>query len=97
MNDNSPNSVKQLVNSCTPATFGREEEDVLGTSYRDAGALDPDSLGTTFHPADFGILNLIEQLLLPSIYSTVGNEFLSRRVKAELYKLNVSLSFPSRS
>lgn len=96
-NDNSPNSPEQLVNSCTPATFGRGEEDVLDTSYRDAGALDPDSFCTTFHPADFGIINSIEQLLLPSIDSTVDNEFLSRRVKAELYKLNVSLSFSSRS
>lgn len=88
--DMSPNSLEQLVNSCAPATFGRGDEDVLDTSYRNAGALDPDSFCTTFHPADFGIINSIEQLLLPSIDSQAENEFECRRVKAELYKLNVS-------
>ncbi|PGH03432.1 hypothetical protein AJ80_08680 [Polytolypa hystricis UAMH7299] len=83
------NLVDQLVGDCEPATFGRGDEDILDTQYRKAGKFDTDRFCTTFHPADFGILDTIEQLLLPSVNSPLENEVQFRRVRAELYKLNV--------
>ncbi|KAL3490029.1 hypothetical protein BJX62DRAFT_238483 [Aspergillus germanicus] len=44
---------------------------------------------TSFHPADFGILDHVAQILLPSISSELDNQLGCRRIKAELYKLNV--------
>ncbi|KAK2734712.1 hypothetical protein FQN57_001482 [Myotisia sp. PD_48] len=89
------NSVEQLVRDCVPATFGLNQEDVLDLNYRSAGKLDPSQFGVNFHPADFGILETIEQLLLPSVeLYEKGHEdedmpIAVRRVRAELYKLNV--------
>ncbi|KAI1954612.1 hypothetical protein LOZ59_004814 [Ophidiomyces ophidiicola] len=82
-------SFQMLVDTCTPATFGLGQQDVLDPSYRHAGKLDVDRFCSTFHPADFGILESIEQTLLPNISSTLQNQLEFRRVKAELYKLNV--------
>ncbi|KAJ5173142.1 hypothetical protein N7492_005735 [Penicillium capsulatum] len=42
-----------------------------------------------FHPADFGILESVEQVLLPRFNSDVQNLLPFRRLTAELYKLNV--------
>ncbi|KAK2759945.1 hypothetical protein FQN54_002681 [Arachnomyces sp. PD_36] len=44
---------------------------------------------TSFHPADFGIISAIEQLLLPGVDSGSQIPVNSRRVKAELEKLDV--------
>lgn len=85
---------QQLVRDCTPATFGLGQKDVLDPSYRLAGKLDSDCFLTSFHPADFGILDSIEQTLLPSISSKQENNLEFRRVKAELYKLNVCTPSP---
>ncbi|WEW58788.1 hypothetical protein PRK78_004256 [Emydomyces testavorans] len=87
----SPNSSRfqRLVAECAPATFGLGQEDVLDLSYRRAGKLDADRFSTSFHPADFGILHSIEQTLLPNINSAQQNALEFRRVRAELYKLNV--------
>jgi hypothetical protein len=83
-------TLEQLVGDCTPATFGLGDKDVLDASYRSAGKLDTNCFCTSFHPADFGILDTIEQILLPSMNSKQENELQLRRVRAELYKLNVS-------
>ncbi|EEP81894.1 predicted protein [Uncinocarpus reesii 1704] len=85
----SSNSFQQLVKDCSPATFGLGQKDVLDTSYRHAGKLDADRFCSTFHPADFGILDSIEQTLLPNINSSQENTLEFRRVRAELYKLNI--------
>ncbi|KAL1959356.1 hypothetical protein VTO42DRAFT_2159 [Malbranchea cinnamomea] len=82
-------TIDTLVNDCSPATFGRGDKDVLDTNYRHAGKLDPVNFCTSFHPADFGILDMIEQTLLPSVSSPEDNELQFRRVRAELYKLNI--------
>lgn len=42
-----------------------------------------------FHPADYGILTAIEQALLPGVNSDLDTELQFRRIRAELYKLNV--------
>lgn len=82
-------ALQQLVQACSPATFGRGGEDVLDTSYRKAGKLDEDKFLSSFHPADFGILNHVEQILLPSVSTDMENKLQFRRIAAELYKLNV--------
>jgi hypothetical protein len=82
-------AVQNLVRDCSAATFGRGEEEVLDKSYRDAVKLDPERFCTSFHPADFGIIDTIEQMLLPRINDPHNDELQLRRVRAELYKLNV--------
>jgi hypothetical protein len=81
--------IQNLVRDCSAATFGRGQEEVLDKSYRDAVKLDPESFCSSFHPADFGIIDTIEQMLLPHINDPRNEELQLRRVRAELYKLNV--------
>lgn len=87
--DLGPDTLHQLVADCDPATFGRGDEDVLDPEYRKAGKLDPRQFATSFHPADFGIIENIEQILLPSISTDIENRLQFRKLSAELYKLNV--------
>lgn len=81
--------LRQLVMDCSPASFGKGDQDVLDPSYRKAGKLDLDQFATSFHPADFGILENIEQILLPSVSTDLENSLQFRKVTADLYKLNV--------
>jgi hypothetical protein len=83
--------LKRLVADCDPAGFGRGDKDVVDPEYRKAGKLDTDQFATSFHPADFGILDTVGQVLLPSISSETDNQLQFRRIKAELYKMNVCL------
>ncbi|KAE8326624.1 hypothetical protein BDV39DRAFT_88925 [Aspergillus sergii] len=87
--DSSPSALQQLVSDCSPATFGRGNEDILDPSYRQAGKMDPAKFATTFHPADFRIITLIERILLPSVSNDGENSLTGRAISAELYKLNV--------
>ena len=82
--------LEQLLQSCAPATFGRENKDVLDESYRKAGKLDRSQFSVDFHPHDFGIIDTINQILLPQVSPGFmkGREQ-HRGVMAELYKLNV--------
>lgn len=72
-----------LLNACSPASFGRGSEEVLDESYRKASKLDIADFLTDFCPYKSRIVDVIAQLLLPSITSE------RRGVEAELYKLNV--------
>lgn len=81
--------LQSLLDACQPASFGRGGQDILDPEYRRAGKLDTDRFLTSFHPADFGIIELIEQILLPGISSETENRLQFRKLKAELYKLNV--------
>ncbi|KAE8146054.1 hypothetical protein BDV25DRAFT_144075 [Aspergillus avenaceus] len=87
--ESSPPALQRLITDCLPATFGRGSEDVLDPNYRRAGKMDPEKFATTFHPADAGILKVVERILLPSISSKQGNFMKCRSLSAELYKLNV--------
>ncbi|OJI80789.1 hypothetical protein ASPTUDRAFT_128079 [Aspergillus tubingensis CBS 134.48] len=87
--DGSIHGLQTLLDACQPASFGRGGQDILDPEYRRAGKLDPDRFLTSFHPADFGIIELIEQILLPGISSETENRLQFRKLKAELYKLNV--------
>lgn len=82
----------QLLADCTPVTVGLRDTDGLDNkSYQHVGALDADRFSTNFHPADFGIIDSIEQLLLPRINSTSEGQFEFRRIRTELNELNVFL------
>lgn len=79
-----------LLKGCEPATFGVGGQDVLDEGYRKASKLDPTHFSTNFHPHDCGILDSIQQILLPStvrggLELAVGPQ----AIRAELYKLNV--------
>ncbi|KAL2830432.1 hypothetical protein BJY01DRAFT_260876 [Aspergillus pseudoustus] len=82
-------ALRRLVTECDPASFGRGEQDVIDPEYRKAGKLDSNQFATSFHPADYGILDNVGQVLLPSIDSETDNELQFRRIKAEMYKMNV--------
>ncbi|GMG09637.1 unnamed protein product [Aspergillus oryzae] len=88
--DASPAVLQHLITSCEPASFGRGQEDVMDLSYRRAGKLDPKNFATSFHPATFGIIETIEKVLLPGIVGETANRLRSRKIYAELYKMNVS-------
>ncbi|KAJ5083628.1 hypothetical protein N7456_013055 [Penicillium angulare] len=81
--------LSQLVDDCEPAGFGKGQEAVMNLEYRKAGKLDPEQFATTFHPADFGIIENIEQVLVPNLNEANEALFTFRRVEAELYKLNI--------
>jgi hypothetical protein len=91
--DDSPNSLarlRQLVEDCEPAEFGRGQESVLDPKYRKAGKLAPHQFASSFHPADFGIVERVEQVLLPTLNELDGDLLKIRRMGMELYKLNIS-------
>ncbi|KAE8146975.1 hypothetical protein BDV25DRAFT_42831 [Aspergillus avenaceus] len=85
--DSDPAALEQLVARCDPASFGRGQQDILDPSYRKAGKVDPDQFATSFHPADFGIVESIEKVLLAGVGGK-GNGG-PRKLHAELYKLNI--------
>ncbi|KAL8646223.1 MAG: hypothetical protein Q9210_006258 [Variospora velana] len=82
--------LKTLLQRCEPATFGIGGRDVLDEGYRKASKLDPTRFSTNFHPHDCGILDAVQQILLPStvrggLELAVGPQ----AIRAELYKLNI--------
>ncbi|KAK2594342.1 hypothetical protein QQS21_007943 [Conoideocrella luteorostrata] len=76
-----------------PATFGRGGQDIYDESYRKALQMDPTAFCTTFDPYSVGIIDAVAQVLLPSAF----NSSTHRSVRAELYKLNVTLNPPPLS
>ncbi|KAL4799468.1 hypothetical protein BDV19DRAFT_400733 [Aspergillus venezuelensis] len=87
--ESSLETLQKLVVDCDIASFGRGEKDVIDPEYRRAGKINTDQFATNFHPADYGILENIGQVLLPSISNETDNELGFRKITAELYKLNV--------
>ncbi|KAF3392552.1 hypothetical protein F1880_008831 [Penicillium rolfsii] len=81
--------IDQIVSDCDIASFGKKEKDVIDPSYRKAGKLDPSRFLSSFHPANLKILEEVEQLLVPNFNTWTGNKLPFRKLKAELYKLNV--------
>lgn len=84
---NSQGNLEKLVTDLEPASFGYHGKDVFDETYRKALKMDTDKFASTFNPYECGIIDGIAQVLLPS---TPGSD-LRRGVRAELYKLNVSL------
>ena len=82
--------LKALLQKCQPATFGIGGQDVLDEGYRKASKLDTSSFSTNFHPHDCGIIDSIQQVLMPStIRGGQGIGIGPQGVRAELYSLNV--------
>jgi hypothetical protein len=72
-----------LATACQPATFGRNNEDVLDESYRKAGKLDIPQFATSFDLQSTPIPRAVERDFLEETLSATG------MIKYELYKLNV--------
>lgn len=86
-------ALDSLLRHCQPATFGLDGRDVLDERYRKAAKLDTSEFSTNFHPHDCGILDSVQQILLPStIRGGQGVGIGPQGVRAELYKLNVCAS-----
>ena len=91
--NSSSQEFNSLLHHCDPATFGVGGRDVLDEEYRKATKLDASDFSTNFHPHDCGILDSIQQVLLPStIQGGQGIGIGPQGVRAELYKLNVCSS-----
>lgn len=74
--------LKHLSDTCQPATFGVNQEDVLDESYRKAGKMDVADFATKFLLAESGLMDVIRSALLDGHKS-------NKPIRAELYKLNV--------
>lgn len=74
--------IRDLTEACSPASFGRNKEDVLDESYRKAGKLDDSFFATNFSPESSGIIDLVRSEL---ISGSDGN----KSIRCEMYKLNV--------
>lgn len=84
---NSEDELKALANACARATFGLNQEDVLDETYRKARAMDAEHFAMNFNPASSGLLEHVKNRFF---YLESGvNDNGPRRVRAELYKLNV--------
>ncbi|KAL8655977.1 MAG: hypothetical protein Q9226_002839 [Calogaya cf. arnoldii] len=94
-------AMEVLVRRCEPATSGLGDRDVLNEGYRKAGKLDNTAFSSNFHPHDHGIVDAVQQILMPySRGGAQGGEPESYGVRAELYKLNVRISsqfFPPKN
>ena len=73
--------IQHLAESCEPATFGLDREDVLDETYRKAGKMDESDFAAKFDPERTGLLDAVRPFLLEGHRDTF--------VRAELYKLNV--------
>jgi hypothetical protein len=87
--ENTESSLELLAQACDPASFGFKGESLLDKSYRSALKLDNEKFVARFHPYDHGIVNAIQQILLPSVYT--HRTGLKPYIVTELYKLNASL------
>lgn len=65
-NPSDEKALRDLIEACTPATFGQGGKDVLDEGYRNAGALGPEKFMSDFCPYETGIIDIVTQLLLPS-------------------------------
>ena len=94
--DGDTTAIDALVDDCAPAYFGHKGKDVYDEKVRKAKAMDKTSFTTNICPYVLGIVDRITQILLPSVdgmgLDGAGN---GKIIRAELYKLNVSLSIHS--
>ncbi|KAI0302514.1 hypothetical protein BC826DRAFT_965854 [Russula brevipes] len=74
--------LEQLAQTCQPATFGRNDKDVMDETYRKAGKMDPELFSTPLVYEYTDIVKIVRDCLLD------GTDSL-RKLKVEPYKLNV--------
>ena len=70
--------IQQLLDACSVASFGRNDQLVTDTNYRNSLKLDPDHFVTSFQVANTPI-QLAAMTMMPTIQD----------IQAELYKLNI--------
>ncbi|KAJ6452252.1 hypothetical protein C8R45DRAFT_1041040 [Mycena sanguinolenta] len=78
-----PAELDALSDACQKATFGRNHEDVLDETYRKAGQMSAKDFTIRFNVEKSGILAHVHAQLLEGFNKS------DKRIKAELYKLNV--------
>ncbi|KIJ63416.1 hypothetical protein HYDPIDRAFT_92692 [Hydnomerulius pinastri MD-312] len=77
-----PADLEKLARACQPATFGRNQEDVLDETYRKALKLDASAFSTLFNAESAGLADVIRRELLEG-----KND--KRDIRLEMYKLNI--------
>jgi len=80
--DATSDELEQLAQTCQPATFGRNDKDVMDETYRKAGKMDSELFSTPLVYDYTDIVNIVRECLLD------GTDSL-RKLKVELYKFNV--------
>ncbi|OQV10847.1 hypothetical protein CLAIMM_14773 [Cladophialophora immunda] len=89
INDNMA-AFENFVSDCQPAGFGLQGQDVYDESVRKAWAMDASLFTTNLCPYALGIVDRIEQLLLPNVAGIgPGGVRDGGFVRAELYKINM--------
>ncbi|KAF4422701.1 hypothetical protein CGGC5_v012902 [Colletotrichum fructicola Nara gc5] len=74
-----------LLKVSEKATFGLNGRHEFDETYRKAQKLGADDFCTTFSPYETGIVDVVSQVLLPSIQTAED----SRSIRAELYNMNI--------
>ena len=74
--------IQQLLDACSVASFGINDQLVTDTNYRNALKLDPDNFTTSFQVANTPICMHAAMTMMPNVQG----------VLAELYKLNIYTS-----
>ncbi|KAH7028084.1 uncharacterized protein B0I36DRAFT_328580 [Microdochium trichocladiopsis] len=94
LNDDGGSRLSELIEDCVPATFGKDNEDVLDPAYRRAAAMDASRFAVDLDPYRLGIIDQVQRVLVPPAFDTeevnLKPQGTTRSVSAELYKLNVS-------
>ncbi|KAF8894724.1 hypothetical protein BD779DRAFT_1609373 [Infundibulicybe gibba] len=78
----SDSELQALVDACQPATFGRNQEDVLDETYRKARKMDLEYFTPKLNLEKYRILDRIRAQMLEGLDE-------KRTIRSELYKLNV--------
>ncbi|KDQ51578.1 hypothetical protein JAAARDRAFT_62459 [Jaapia argillacea MUCL 33604] len=78
----SESALRHLVQTCDPASFGVNAQEVYDESYRKAGKLDSDAFATKFDLERSGLLDVVRSGLFEGLDEL-------KPIRAEMYKLNV--------
>ncbi|KAI9061871.1 hypothetical protein FKP32DRAFT_1575007 [Trametes sanguinea] len=81
--------LQHLAETCDPATFGVDGQDVYDETYRKAGKLDARHFSLNLSPAQVGLLDIVRDHLLVETASRAISPDQYNNIHAELYKLNV--------
>jgi hypothetical protein len=82
------NELEQLAQACESASFGLSDEDILDETYDTAGKMDSDLFSTPLVPKQTDLVKVMRGYLLEGAGS-------ARKLKVELYKLNVYVALSS--
>ena len=77
-----PEQLDRLAAACSPATFGRGDQDVYDESYRKALKMDATDFAVQFDPIVSSLMKIVEENLLQG-------ETEKMSIRPEIYKLNI--------